>query len=125
MPSSLSVPRAKSPALRLLLRQLLKLIHRIIALLEAGDGLEHLPAEEPPPGLQELTPTEREVWRRIADPLDEKYLIIYSSMGINKHTFDNHLSSLFRKLNVHKRSGATRLWPIFGRQQGGTGPGRK
>ncbi len=124
MPRSQSYPRAKSPAIRLLLRQLLKLIHRIIALLEAGDGLEHLPTEEPPPGLQELTPTEREVWRRIADPSDEKYLIIYTSMGIKKHTFDNHLSSLYQKLGVHKRSGATRLWTLFGRQQGGTGPGR-
>ncbi|MEZ4739384.1 MAG: LuxR C-terminal-related transcriptional regulator [Flavobacteriales bacterium] len=65
-----------------------------------------------------MTPTEREVWRRIADPRQEKYFTIYSSMGISKRNFDNHLCSLFRKLKVHKRSGATRLWPLFGRQHG-------
>ena len=109
-------PGATRPALRRLLRKMEKLHQRFHNLLDATEGLEQLPTEEPPPGLKDLTPTERAVWRRIADPKDEKYAAIYPTMGMSKRNFDKHVCSLFRKLGVHKRSGAARLWSAFGVQ---------
>ena len=39
---------------------------------------------------------------------------------MTKRNFDKHVNSLFKKLGVHKRSGATRLWELFGKRlQGG------
>ena len=70
--------------------------------------------------LHEVTPTEWEVWRHIADPKDEKYEVIYPDLHMTKRNFDKHKGSLFNKLGVHKRSGAVRLWELFGKRlQGG------
>lgn len=107
-------PEAPHPALRIL-RHIEKHYQRLHALLEAGDVPAHLPAESPPPGLQDLTPTERAIWQRIADPADEKYAKIYPDLGMSKRNFDKHVGRLFRKLGVRKRSGAARLWGLYGR----------
>ncbi|MBK9764918.1 MAG: helix-turn-helix domain-containing protein [Flavobacteriales bacterium] len=77
-------------------------------------GWRSYPPKCPPPGLQQLTPTEREVWRRIAHPNDEKYKSIYDSMGMSKRNFDKHVNSLYRKLDLHSRPGAVRSWGKFG-----------
>ncbi len=46
--------------------------------------------------------------------------MIFPSLHMTKRNFDKHKGSLFNKLGVHKRSGATRLWALFGKQmQGG------
>ncbi|MBK6776760.1 MAG: hypothetical protein IPG74_13295 [Flavobacteriales bacterium] len=54
------------------------------------------------------------------DSKDEKYEVIYPDLHMTKRNFDKHVNSLFKKLGVHKRSGATRLWELFGKRlQGG------
>lgn len=93
---------------------IIDLDRRIPAVTDTAEGLAQIPAEEPPPGLHDLTPTEREVWRRIAHPKDEKYKIIYDSMGMSKRNFDKHVNSLYRKLDLHGRPGAVRSWGKFG-----------
>ena len=46
--------------------------------------------------------------------------MIYPDLHMTKRNFDKHVNSLFKKLGVHKRSGATRLWELFGKRlQGG------
>jgi len=35
---------------------------------------------------------------------------------MHKRNFDKHVNSLFHKLGVHKRSGAVRLWELFGKR---------
>lgn len=117
MPRSRSQHRIANPALRRLLRQMEKYVQRLQALL-AAEGVA-LPAEEPPARLHEVTPTEWKVWRLIADPKDEKYEVIYPTLGMRKRNFDKHVNSLFHKLGVHKRSGAARLWAVFGKGQRG------
>ena len=97
------------------MRQIEKYYQRLQALL-AAENLQHLPAEEPPARLHEVTPTEWNVWRHIADPKDEKYEVIYPTLGMRKRNFDKHVNSLFNKLGVHKRSGAARLWELFGKR---------
>ncbi len=119
MPRSHSLHRIANPAVRRLLRKIEKYYQRLEALL-AAEGLAHLPAEEPPARLHEVTPTEWNVWRHIADPKDEKYEVIYPDLHMTKRNFDKHKGSLFNKLGVHKRSGAVRLWELFGKRlQGG------
>lgn len=118
MPRSRAPHRIANPAVRRLLRQIERCYQRLQALLAAEAGA--LPAEEPPARLHEVTPTEWMVWRRIADPKDEKYEAIYHALGMSKRTFDKHVNSLYNKLGVHKRSGAARLWVLFGeRSRGG------
>ncbi len=93
-------------------------MQRLQALL-AAEGLA-LPAEEPPARLHEVTPMEWKVWGLIADPKEKKYEIIYPGLHMTKRNFDKHVNSLFKKLGVHKRSGAARLWELFGKRlQGG------
>ena len=46
--------------------------------------------------------------------------MIYPDLHMTKRNFDKHKGSLFNKLGVHKRSGAVRLWELFGKRlQGG------
>ena len=54
------------------------------------------------------------VWRRIADDMDDKYEVIYKDMRMTKRNFDKRVSSLFKKLGIHKRTGAVRFWERLG-----------
>ena len=119
MRRSRSRPHVANPALRRLLFQFEKLNERLHAMLAMTEGLQHLPAEEPPPGLQRITPTEWKVWRRITDDEDEKYEVIYPELGMSRRNFNKHVNRLFGKLGVHKRSGAARLWEKYGKKRDG------
>lgn len=117
MRRSRSRPQLANPALRRLLFEFEDLFLRLNALLAAAEDRPHLPAEEPPPGLQRITPTEWTVWRRIADDADEKYEVIYPDLGMSRRNFNKHVNRLFSKLGVHKRAGAARLWEKYGKKQ--------
>ena len=56
------------------------------------------------PGLTRLTVREREVLRRAAQ--GETNAQIASALGVTVHAVKFHLSSIFRKLGVHNRTGA-------------------
>lgn len=90
------------------------IVNQLHALLDAAQHVVDSTPMEPPPGLPDLTDTERMVWQRIADPKDEKYATIYHDLGMSKRTFDKHVCNLFRKLGVHKRAGAVRVWAEHG-----------
>ena len=49
-------------------------------------------------------------------PLTESQWADYPTLGMHKRNFDKHVNSLFHKLGVHKRSGAVRLWELFGKR---------
>ena len=100
--------------LRRLLRTVQRLAGQLHELTAAYERLGHLPQIVPPPRLKEITPTELEVWRRIADEKDEKYAVIYTALGMSKRNFAKHAASLFSKLGVHRRPGAARLWVALG-----------
>lgn len=121
MPRARPLPPLPNPAVRRILRQIGKLHQRLYALL-ATEHLPNIPTEEPPPGLLQLTPTEWRIWRRIADPKEEKYPVIYTDMGMSKRNFDKHVGRLFKKLGVHGRPGAARLWDRFGKGLAGPVP---
>lgn len=106
--------KGTTPSIRRLLRAGKRVADRLNHLLSAAERLEKLPAEEPPPGIDQLTPTETELIKRIVDPADDKYSAIWTSMGMSKFTFDTHLASIFQKLRVHKRSGLVRVAVMWG-----------
>ncbi len=119
MPNPVQPTTAARHALRCAMRKLEKMIRQFHDLLDAAEGMDQLPSDMPPLGLQYLTRTEREVWRRIADPKDEKYAAIYPTLGMSKRNFDKHVGRLFKKLGVHGRPGAVRLWVKFGKGREG------
>ena len=55
-----------------------------------------------------LTGREREVLRRTA--LGETNAQIATGLGVSVHAVKFHLSSIFRKLDVHNRTGAAALY---------------
>jgi DNA-binding CsgD family transcriptional regulator len=113
MPSN--TPTPKHPALRRLLRVVNRLSGELHAILESDTGMEGLPDHAPPRRLKEITPTEFRVWKAIAADADEKYDTIRRGMGMSKRTYDNHVNNLYKKLGVHKRHGATRMWERYGK----------
>jgi DNA-binding NarL/FixJ family response regulator len=61
----------------------------------------------PPPvlvGAEGITPREREVWRLIADGLDNTE--IADRLGVSASTVKNHITGLFAKLRVRDRAQA-------------------
>ncbi|NUT55031.1 MAG: helix-turn-helix transcriptional regulator [Thermoleophilia bacterium] len=60
------------------------------------------------PGLARLTEREREVLHRAAH--GETNAQIAADLGVTVHAVKFHLSSIFRKLDVHNRTGAAALY---------------
>ncbi|MEU3401115.1 response regulator transcription factor [Streptomyces filamentosus] len=58
----------------------------------------------PPPAADGLTPREREVWRLIADGLDNTEMA--GRLGVSPSTVKNHITALFAKLRVRDRAQA-------------------
>ncbi|MFF6787604.1 response regulator [Streptomyces filamentosus] len=58
----------------------------------------------PPPVADGLTPREREVWRLIADGLDNTEMA--GRLGVSPSTVKNHITALFAKLRVRDRAQA-------------------
>lgn len=110
-------PRQRSPrhaALRRLHRTAQRLTAQLHALVLATERLGDLPDTVSPPGDAQLTPRELEVWQRIADETDAKYLAIYPALGMSKRHFDKLVGSLFKKLGVRNCAGAARRWAELG-----------
>lgn len=59
-------------------------------------------------GARRLTDREREVLRRTA--LGETNAQIAAGLGVTVHAVKFHLGSIFRKLDVHNRTGAAALY---------------
>ena len=104
----------RQPANRGMLRSMQRFTAQIVALVEANERQGLVPATVPPPGFYKITPVELKVWRRIADDKDEKYEAIYLDMRMTKRNFDKRVNSLFKKLGIHKRTGAVRFWERLG-----------
>jgi DNA-binding CsgD family transcriptional regulator len=60
------------------------------------------------PGLSRLTAREQEVLRRTAQ--GETNAQIAAGLGVTVHAVKFHLSSIFRKLDVHNRTGAVAMF---------------
>ena len=92
-----------------LLRTAYRILGQLTDLLHAAERIEALPDEAPPPGIKDITPRELEILRLMAGPNDDKNYIMYTQLGISKRTFDQHVSSLYKKLGVRKNTGAVRV----------------
>jgi len=62
-------------------------------------------------GLAPLTPREQEVLRRTAQ--GQTNAQIAAGLGVTIHAVKFHLSSIFRKLGVHNRTGAVALFLAY------------
>ena len=113
MAQPLNEPPNSRAAIQRLLREVLNDHRRFLAFVRHVRQLLALPAEDPPPGLKNLTPTEKKLIRRIV-ATDDKLSAIWSELGMGKRTFDTHLDSIYRKLDTRKRSGLARVAIMWG-----------
>ena len=77
------------------------LVNKIIAKVPAS---EPKPSDNPPPGLAELTPREREVLRLIAAGANNRE--IAQSLYISEGTVKNHVTNISNRLNLRDRTQA-------------------
>lgn len=111
--------RPEQDRTRIHMRRLLRRLRHCMAQVEAALLSGRAPSDpEPPPArLNEITPLEREVWRRIAHKVEEKREAIAGAMRMSKRNFDKLAASLYEKLGIQTRSGAVRLWVLFGERR--------
>ena len=106
---------SKAPGANHSFQHALRMVYRLIGELLAGMENNTDMEQTPPPGLSEITPTEYTVWKAITAATEPKNRTIYTEWGMSKRNFDNHVNGLYKKLGVKTRSGAVRMWLLYGK----------